>query len=125
MLSGKCACGACEYQTDQEPGNMFHCACSDCKAASGVGHSSMILIQKENFKVSGPLKAFEMLGGSGMPTYRNFCENCGTPVFNNLDKYPNIAFIHAGTLEDPELFQPNSIAFEDEALSWDFKKPAG
>lgn len=123
MIKGKCACGACSYEANQEPDHMFHCACSDCRAGSGVGHFSMAMVNKGKLHTNGPLKSFEMIGGSGMPTHRNFCETCGTPVFNTTDKYPEIAFVHAATLEEPSLFKPTQIAFEEDALAWDFKKP--
>jgi hypothetical protein len=59
---------------------------------------------KSNFKiVAGEPKVYEKVGGSGNPVNKQFCGNCGCPMWTAPSATPNIIVIKAGILDDGAL----------------------
>ena len=42
---------------------------------------------------------------------------------NENSGYPDIAFVNAGTLDDPALFAPTKVVHREDGLAWDFVDP--
>ncbi len=48
-------------------------------------HSPVLVgIPKSALSIQGRLKTFHDTGESGQPVERNFCPECGSPIFSNL-----------------------------------------
>src|ERR1700730_8733194 len=41
-ITGRCACGAVEYECDGEPVAMLNCHCRDCQRASGSAYAAIL-----------------------------------------------------------------------------------
>ena len=52
-----------------------------------------------------------------------FCPNCGSRMLGNLERYPDIVGILAGSLDDPSLHKPVMDIFTDSAHPWDHMAP--
>ncbi len=48
-----------------------------------------------------------------------FCPNCGSNILANPVGAPDITALAAGTLDNPELFQPTLEIFTKSAPTWD------
>ena len=121
--SGGCCCGAVRYTCSSEPMMPGHCQCSYCRKLSGSAHASMFALPKQALKLQGELKFFEFTADSGNRVRRGFCTECGSPVYNENLAMPDLAFLHASSLDDPEIFQPGIVVFTDSAVSWDRVDP--
>ena len=49
---------------------------------------------------------------------RNFCADCGSLLFGTPEVAPEMVTIYAGSLDDPESFQPTDAFFTAQRPSW-------
>jgi hypothetical protein len=107
-FSGRCLCGAIQYEGDTEIKSTSVCHCTDCQRQTGTTSSLVIEVVEEAFIVSGDsLKTFTTVGTDhGSNTYRSFCGNCGSPIYSRIEAFPGTVFIKAGTLNDTTWLNP-------------------
>lgn len=123
MLSGGCICGKCRYQVDQEPGFGLLCQCSDCQKTTGTGHAALMVVKRSAFSIDGPTKTHERVLENKNTVAHVFCSECGNPLVNQTSGYPDICFIHAGSLDDPAIFEPKKGVHRLSGHDWDLKDP--
>jgi hypothetical protein len=66
----------------------------------------------------GTLSSYDDTGDSGQPVIRNFCGNCGSPIFSEAAVMPELDILKAGTLDDTSWLQPQMNLYCDSAQSW-------
>lgn len=44
--------------------------------------------------IEGAPKVYKAHGDSGRPIYRRFCDNCGSPLWVEVDSVPGMAFVN-------------------------------
>jgi Glutathione-dependent formaldehyde-activating enzyme len=66
----------------------------------------------------GRLKTFHDKGDSGQAVDRNFCPECGSPVFTDAAVMPGVAFIKASTPDDTSWLEPKLQYWVRTRLSW-------
>jgi hypothetical protein len=122
-FTGGCMCGAIRYECSAAPIFMGNCHCRDCQQATGTAFAAAILVPRNAVTISGNLKYYDVIGGSGEPIGRGFCPNCGSRLFG---KPANPAFlgIMAGSLDDPSWFEPTFDFHVASAQPWDWMNPA-
>ena len=116
--SGGCLCGAVRYQAEVEPKFSFNCHCRDCQKASGGAFAPIAFFAQSQFSIQGEVKYYQSLGASGQNVRRGFCPNCGSNLFGLPEIAAEMISIRAGTLDDPELFQPKFEIFTSHANKW-------
>jgi hypothetical protein len=122
-FSGKCLCGAVSYQSGADPLVAGHCHCIDCRKSSGTGHCSHIGIPEPAVSISGNVKLYERAADSGNMVGRAFCPECGAAVYSVNSSMPEMIFIRASSLDDPEIFIPQLVVYASRAPSWDHMDP--
>lgn len=118
MLTGRCLCGAVQYQSAGPMLFSAICHCRDCQRTSGTGGVPVLGVPKTSFTVSGPVKQSCTKGGSGLQALRNFCPECGSLLFGTPESAPDLVTIYVGTLDDPTLFQPREAIFTGQRPAW-------
>jgi hypothetical protein len=101
-----------------------HCHCEDCRRSSGSGHCSHLAAPRAAVEVTGKVTVFERAADSGNMVGRAFCPTCGAPVYSLNAAMPDLIFIRASSLDDPEVFRPAMIVYASRAPSWDRMDPA-
>jgi hypothetical protein len=118
-LDGRCLCGAITYNSDAEPAFTAICHCRDCQRQSGAAFSIIVGVPKAELQLSGELSTHATVGEDhGRETQRQFCGACGSPILSLSDAMPEIAFIKAGTLDDPSWLQPQLEVWGKSAHPW-------
>lgn len=119
-LDGQCLCGQVTYTVSgEEPALVGICHCTDCRRQAGTAFSINVGVALEDVRVDGDLKVFDTMGTDrGVPAHRNFCPNCGSPIMSILADAPDMAFIKAGTLNDPSWLEPELEVWEESRLPW-------
>jgi hypothetical protein len=111
-------CGAVRYESAADAVMQANCYCRDCQRSTGGAFAPVVLVPKDAFKLTkGELKQYEVTGDSGNKVSRAFCANCGSPIMSVLSGMPLIA-IKAGSLDDPNQFQPTASIFVGSAPVW-------
>lgn len=111
-LTGGCACGAVRYQLTDEPIFQLICHCSDCQKASGSAFAEVLLVAADRLAMKGSEpKFYAVKAESGRTMSRGFCSECGSPLMIRRPETPQVAFIQAGSLDDPAMFKPAAEVF--------------
>ena len=120
---GGCACGAIRYEVRAEPKLSFHCHCRQCQRITGTGHASQFMVPKEAVTIHGKLTFYGLNADSGNTVSSGFCPTCGSPILKKSTGYPEVLFVHAGSLHDPALFKPQKIVWGASKQPWDYLDP--
>ena len=117
-MTGGCLCGRVRYSASAEPAFVGVCHCTHCQKQTGTALSVVVGIPKSAMSVKGPLKAFHDRGDSGQTVERNFCPECGSPIFSDLAVMPGVTLIKVGTLDDTSWLDPKVHVYCDSAQHW-------
>ena len=123
-ITGGCLCGAVRYTTSAQPIIAANCHCRDCQRASGGAYVSAVLLPRAGVAITGPVKYFEVKGGSGNAVKRGFCPECGARLFGMPDIAPQMMSVTAGSLDDPSWFRPAMDIYTASAQPWAHMDPA-
>ena len=120
--SGGCLCGEVTYKVQGDPAANFLCHCKNCQKQSGSAFSINLIYPKSQFECQGRLSIYVDTSKTGQQVLRQFCSNCGSPVFSSLPHLPNIIVLKVGTLNDSSAYSPGAEIWCDSKQSWvDFK----
>ena len=122
QVTGGCKCGSVRYIGQRSSEEMFRCFCRDCQQLTGSGHSNMVPLCRSGFETQGNYRVFEMVGGSGAPTWSGFCGTCGAPLTRSSKRMAKHIYVHAGSLDDPTLYNPKRFIYAEAAQPWDLGK---
>lgn len=120
---GRCLCGAVQYQAGSAALTQLICHCRDCQRASGSAGLPVVVVRASAFSFEGEIRSYTITGGSGMPTTRNFCAQCGSLLFGTPEHAPDIVTIYAGTLDEPSQFRAEFVQFTSERHQLDAREP--
>ena len=113
--TAQCACGAVKFEFNTDPTFIAVCHCLDCKKASGGEAATFFGVPEDDFTEP---KAFHYIAQSGKGLDRNFCPNCGSRVFTNLESFPGMIFVTIGGLANPKGIKPLLEMFTKRRLDW-------
>ena len=122
-FTGGCLCGAVRYTATEQPQLGAHCQCVDCRKSSGTGHGSHLVMDKSDVALTGDPIRYDKPADSGNMISRFFCGTCGGPVYSLNSGMPDLLFLRASSLDNPEVFTPNLVVYTDRAPSWDVMDP--
>lgn len=80
--------------------------CSFCQRATGGHYLVEAMFPREDLEVtSGDSKVHERKSeGSGKSIHIHFCDNCGTKLFTNFERYDHISGVFSGTFDNVNWF---------------------
>jgi hypothetical protein len=111
-------CGAVRYVLKGEQRATVICHCTHCQKQSGSAFSVNLLMQEDEVELRGETRFFVDHGDSGLPSYRHFCPNCGSPIMTKAENMPGVAFVKVGTLDDMESIEPQVEVYTEHAVEW-------
>lgn len=117
-MTGSCLCGQVRYSADAEPVFTAVCHCRNCQKQAGTAFSIVVAIPRSALEVTGQTKTFHDTGDSGKPVDRRFCPECGSPIVSEVAAMPDLTFIKAGTLDDPQWLAPTMEVYCASAQGW-------
>ncbi len=119
ILRGGCLCGAVRYECPGPLGEASYCHCDDCKRATGGPYTVGVLTPAATLRiVSGQVKSYTSIADSGRKITRQFCPECGAPLFTRAEKCPDLVFIKAGSLDEPQHVKPTCQIWTKCAVPW-------
>jgi hypothetical protein len=120
-LTVHCACGAVEMRLAGQVKSMFMCSCEDCQKATGTGHSAAFLLRAGDVTVGGTTKSSARPADSGAIFTRWFCPECGTPLYAQSSRAPDLLTIPVGLLGAAALpwYRPSQLLFARTHRDWD------
>lgn len=119
-LKAICACGAVGVSVQGRVASMLQCSCLDCQQATGSGHSSVAIFDRDSVAIAGAVTSFDRLADSGATFTRRFCPVCGTPIFGTSSRAPDAIMLPVGLFgADSDWFIPNQLIFARSHHDWD------
>ena len=108
MRTGRCLCGAVNYELDGDLLATAICHCDHCQRQSGGAFSVNLVAHESQLTITGELRTYEEMGERGDAVYvrRRFCPACGSPIVSELAQTPGIIAVKAGSLDDRSAVQP-------------------
>jgi hypothetical protein len=97
MVTGRCLCGAVQFEVRGELGETRLCYCELCRRANGSVFSANVPVPIERYRlISGRecIREFESSPGA----FRAFCSTCGSPVYGRTNRDPDHIRIRLGSL---------------------------
>jgi hypothetical protein len=117
-ITGGCLCRAVRYESTSDPIVTRICWCRVCQYLGAGSGTVNVCFAAASFKVHGATTLYSSIAESGNRMQRRFCPACGTPLFSEAEARPNVLFVRAGTLDDPEIARPVVTIWTSEAPSW-------
>ena len=103
---GGCLCGAVRYKTTADPQHVVICHCTFCQRFTGSAFLVAPVFKKGDVELSGakPQTYDHQSDESKKRVTVNFCGTCGTTVFLDFERFPDICDLCGGTFDDPNWF---------------------
>jgi hypothetical protein len=117
-FSGGCACGSIRYVCARAPVAMLNCHCRDCQRSSGAPYASGFIVLSSDVEITGTPKTYTVRAGSGSLATRDFCSDCGTPLFTRGEASREFMSIRFPTLDRPSEFRPMLDIWTSSAAPW-------
>jgi hypothetical protein len=117
-IIGGCLCGQVRYSVKADPAFVGVCHCKNCQKQTGTSFSVLIGVPKSALSIRGKIRTFHDSGDSGQAVDRNFCPECGSPIFSEAAVMSDVAFIKAGTIDDTSWLAPTVHIYCDSRQSW-------
>ncbi|WP_298469117.1 GFA family protein [uncultured Erythrobacter sp.] len=116
--TGGCLCGAVRYTVAAEPLMCVTCHCKNCQRQAGTALSVIVGVPEDAVSFTGELKTYNDTGDSGATVRRQFCPECGSPVFTLVDEPKGVMFVKAGTLDDTSNLKPAFHCYTKSKQDW-------
>jgi hypothetical protein len=111
-------CGAVRYEVTAEPLAFVQCYCRECQYVSGGAAANVLVVPPGSIKISrGTVKGFTSRTDKGNTVTRQFCPECGTPMFSEPSAVP-VGVVKAGTLDDRSWLKPSMTLWTKSAPPW-------
>src|SRR5215813_12481221 len=107
MHPGRCLCGDVSYKALADPLRVTICHCRFCQRFTGSAYLVEPIFRKTEVVFEGVrAKTYEHRSdSSGKRITVQFCGRCGTTLCLDLERFPDIVGICAGTFDDPNWFE--------------------
>ncbi len=113
--AGGCRCRRVRYLCGVAPVAVTLCYCRDCQSWSGGPCGHFAVIPAHALTVTGVTTAFTAQCDSGRIMLREFCPDCGSPLFART---PHLLAVAVGSFDDPSPFRPTLAIWLDRAPAW-------
>jgi hypothetical protein len=118
-ITGGCLCGSIRFAIVGSLASAAYCHCTDCRKCTGSAFNVSVPVESENFKLlSGKPKGFTKTADSGNELTRNFCQECGSPIFTSSPHHPDRVYVKAGLFDDPNVVVPAYQSWLSSSVSW-------
>ena|ERR1700680_4218490 len=107
LNQGGCLCGAIRYETNSRPVHVTYCHCKFCQRATGSAYLVEPIFQRTSFEITSgkPATYTQTSEGSRKRVTINFCSTCGTKLFLDFERFPEIFGVFGGTFDNPNWFE--------------------
>lgn len=117
MLEGSCLCGKVRYEVRGPALTMYYCHCQMCRKATGSSFATNMQVRAEDFAIVAGrdvVKAYR----SSPDELRNFCGNCGSPIYSEAEHRRGILSIRCGLLNGDPAIRPAHHIYTAYKAPW-------
>ncbi len=116
-FTGGCLCGAIRYQVKSDPVRVANCHCDDCRRTTGASFTTNVFVKEEDLTIlQGSPRSFQHPSGSGATMTKEFCGDCGSPLFGSGSGSTGVKNVKVGSIDDASRIRPSINVFVSKAL---------
>lgn len=116
-VCGCCFCGKVQFEIQTPVNNIIFCHCNMCRQANGSDYTTWVRVPRESFNL---LQGEMDLVRSDATIYASnyFCIHCGTSIYTEDLRYPDVCGILRGIIRGELDQQPSRHVFYDRKQPW-------
>ncbi len=120
QVEGGCLCGQFRFRCEvDENMRAAHCSCRDCQHSTGAAVSTCVVIPGAQFTVlQGETASHSVQGDSGGEVQRNFCPQCGSPLYGCSNGSMEYVFVWAPCFDEDDWIHPQMHVWTDSHPPW-------
>lgn len=113
-----CACGNLRVTCASEPVKVSLCHCLACQKRTGSTYGIAAFFKRQDVRVDGPRKSYERQSDRGFPVRLHFCPDCGSTVFWEPQRKPDVVAVGVGSFADPKFPAPTQSVHGEHRHAW-------
>ena len=118
MRTATCSCGQLSVKCAGEPTSVSQCHCLACQRRTGSTYGIAAFFPKAAVNVSGADKTFTRQSDSGYQIVFHFCPECGSNVYWEPRRKPEVFAVAAGAFADPTFPAPTKEVYVEYRHYW-------
>jgi hypothetical protein len=119
MMQGGCDCGGVRYRVKATPIIVHCCHCRWCQRETGSGFVINAVVETSNLEVTGEIVMVDTPSASGNGQKIARCPTCHVALWSHYGRPGgSLAFVRAGTLDDPSAVTPDVHIYTSTKLPW-------
>ena len=104
--SGSCQCGAVKLSVTTDKLVSYICHCLECKKQSASAFAISVPLVKDQVSVEGHLGVYHRPAKSGAMTSCYFCLTCGSRIYHQSNRSPDMISLKGGVLDGVDNLEP-------------------
>ena len=116
--TAQCQCGSLRAVVTGQPQIVNLCHCRACQRRTGSVFSVGAYFNKAQVRCAGSSKVHTRRSESGFEVRRHFCPECGSSVYWELERAPELCGIAVGCFADPDFSAPSFSMWEESRHPW-------
>lgn len=118
-LTGRCQCGALEYEVSAAPLMIYACHCTNCQKQTGSAFVLSATVPEASFRfTAGEPARFEWSSDAGNRRVGWLCGRCGSRIANGQEPSIGVLSLRAGTFDDTRWVRPAGHIWLRSAQPW-------
>ncbi len=114
-MFGGCRCGAVRFVVHGQPKSVVNCHCNLCRSLNGSAYSTYVAVAEDELELTkGEPRTFAI----SEDVSKQFCDSCGSPLYNTNSVYRGLAILHLGALDNPRAWTPQANIYCESQLDW-------
>jgi hypothetical protein len=113
-----CSCGSLSLTVEGEPVSVAACHCLACQRRTGSPLAAGAYFNRQAVHMSGSPAAYVRPTDAGHQFTSHFCRTCGTSLYWNSDKNPDLIGVAVGAFADPSFPVPGRSVWEQSRHPW-------
>jgi hypothetical protein len=106
-----CVCGQLIARCSGDPARVSLCHCLACQRRTGSTYGIAAFFLHESVVVTGDTKAYSRSSDIGYSVTFYFCPHCGSTVYWNAARKPDMVAVAVGAFADPAFPAPSQAVY--------------
>lgn len=113
-----CACGQLRVTCAGEPGKVSLCHCLECQKRTGSTYGIAAFFARDAVTAAGDAKTYTRSSDRGLPVTFHFCPICGSTVFWEPQRMPDLVAVAVGAFAGTAFPAPSQAVFAERRHPW-------
>ena len=116
--TASCACGQLRVVCVGEPEKVSLCHCLACQRRTGSTYGIAAFFARADARPEGRAKSYTRKADSGHRVTLHFCSECGSTVYWEPERKPDLIGVAVGAFADPSFPAPTQSVWEEHRHPW-------